>query len=156
MNIYEIADSLKEKFLINELQIDNNSLSITIDSIPVNIEEIENSFLILIGMIGDPPLENREAFANLLLDSNFAMAYSQSCLLARNPESDSYVLIDRFSIEHIDFAGFSERLEKFADSLELYNKLLENYKPAAHQAEVQSAEQKEHIIEAMQNGFLRA
>ena len=117
MNIHEIVEKLKEKFSLEELNVNNNSCSIIIDTLPVEIEEIENSIIILVGLIGDPPIEKKEDFANLLLESNLALVYSKNHIIARNAESGSYVLLERISIEQSSFPEFLEHLEKFADTL---------------------------------------
>ncbi len=107
-------------------------------------------------MIGDPPIEKKEAFANLLLESNFELLYLKNLTIARNAELGSYVLLERLSIEQSSFPDFLEHLEKFADTLENYHNILENFSSVAQQAATLSKEQEEDMMSAIRNGFLRA
>ena len=154
MNIHEIAKALIDKFGIDGLECIDKKITVTIDDTAVLIEETDDGVYLLLGFVGDPPSERGDVLANIFLETNFALMRTKSATLTRNPETGAYVLIERLETTY-DFESFCKYLEKFADTLDTWHTMLENFCSAAAEAPV-TVEQEVELKNALQQGFLLA
>jgi hypothetical protein len=83
-----------------------------------------------IAEIGEPPIEGKADFADLLLAANF----SADTTFAKMHESNTYVLIQRLSLAGLDGAAFDKALEALVNQAESWRNLLTEFRPAAEAA----------------------
>ena len=157
INIHDIATAMSEKFNIDGLNVKDNQLEIEIDGYACLIEETDAEVFIFSGIFGDAPTEGGETFANILLEGNIALMNTKNAALARNPQTKAYVLMERALASEIsDFETFCERLGNFANTLEMWHNMLQEFRPAAEQSAKASLKKETLTADALCNGFLRA
>ncbi len=156
MNINELASALVEKFGIEGLESKDGLIELEIDGAPVMIEETDGDVFMFNGLVGDGPTEGGDIFARILLEGNVVLIHSKAAVLARNPESGAYVLVERVPVGLAsDFENFCTCLGNFVNTLESWRTMLENFNPAAEEAATVSSEDEAETVDALRKGFLR-
>lgn len=156
MNIREIAANMVEKYNVDGLESKDGKIELEIDGAAVMIEETDGDAFIFNGIIGDAPADGAEAFAKILLESNLVMMHSRAVALARNSDTQAYVLVERVKVaDAFDFERFCQCLAKFVDTLETWRATLQDFSPAAAAAAAISAKNEADTLDAVRFGFLR-
>ncbi len=156
MNIREIAANIAETYGVDGLESKDGKIELEIDGAAVMIEETDGDVFIFNGIIGDAPSDGAETFARILLESNLVMMNSRAVALARNADTQAYVLIERVTFAHAsDFKSFCQCLAKFVDTLETWRKTLTDFSPAAAAAAAISARKEADTQDALHFGALR-
>ena len=73
MTFNELMDGLAAKYSIDGLAADGGILSLQIDGMSVTIVEGGDDAFVVTGFVCDPPAENGELFANMLLDATIGL-----------------------------------------------------------------------------------
>ena len=154
MELKEIAEGLAAKFANGELAVADGEVAVEIDGMPILIAEGRGDAIVLTGLVGDPPAEGGEAFANLMLEATMGLMDSKSAALARNPETGSYALVQRVQKGCMTLESFCGALEEFVDALESWREMLESFRPAAASAAAKDKEAPNSADMAL-NGFLQ-
>ena len=154
MDLREIVEGLKARFNVEGLAVENGETALEIDGMPILIAEDRDVAIVMTGFVGDPPAEGGEAFTNLMLEATMGFMDTQSVALARNPESGSYVLLERLAQDGLTQDAFDEALTGFANILESWRKMLEDFRPAATAAKAAAGAQPSTQELAM-NGFMQ-
>lgn len=129
MTFNELIDGLAARFSIDGLAADGGILSLQIDGLSVTIAEGGGDVFVVTGFVCDPPAENGELFANMLLDATIGLMDVRSAALARNPDSRAYVLVERIPA-NLDLDAFCAALETFVNSLEDCRRIAADFRPA--------------------------
>lgn len=117
------------KYINIELTPVDGHLLISIDDSDVEIIEIkEHQMCVISGELGLPPSGESENLAFAMLDANFAFMESGGATISRNSESGKYYLYDKFSIESMDGSSFISAIEAFCDVLDVWKKIVANYR----------------------------
>ncbi|MBQ7649835.1 MAG: type III secretion system chaperone [Victivallales bacterium] len=154
MTLNELIAGIASRFSVEGLAADGGMVSIKVDDMHVTIAEGGDAFVVT-GLVCEQPAEHGETFANMLLDATTVFMDTRSVALARNPESEAYVLVERISTG-LDLDGFCDALRKFIDTLEDCVKAAANFGPAMESAD-KSLEKDEPPMQfgALLNGFIR-
>ena len=132
MTFNELIDGIASRFSVEGLAADGGTVSIKVDDMHVTIAEGGDAFVVT-GLVCEQPSEHGETFANMLLDATTVFMDTRSVALARNPESEAYVLVERIPMS-LDLDGFCDALRKFIDTLEDCVKAAANFGPAMESA----------------------
>lgn len=129
MTFNELMDGLAAKYSIDGLAADGGILSLQIDGMSATIVEGGDDAFVVTGVVCEPPAENGELFANMLLDATIGLMDARSAALARNPASRAYVLVERISA-NLDLDAFCAALETFVNTLEDSRRIAVDFRPA--------------------------
>jgi len=132
MTFNELIDGIAGKFSIEGLAANDGTISIDVDGMHITIAEGGEAFVVT-GLVCEQPAEHGEQFANMLLDATTVFMDTRSLALARNPESEAYVLVERISTS-LELDGFCDALKRFVDTLEDCVKAAANFRPAMESA----------------------
>lgn len=131
MELNEIAKGLADRFGLGELAVEDGEAALEIDGMPVLLSEGEGAAIVMTGLVGEPPAEGGEAFANLLLEGTMSLMDERAAALARNPETGAYALVARVPREDLTIDAFCEELSGFVNRLESWRAILDGFRPAA-------------------------
>ena len=135
MEFTELISDFAKRHAVEGLDAMDGEAGLDIDGIPITLVA-DGTFLIVIAEIGEPPVEGRADFADVLLEANLeSIDY-----FAKTRESGKYVLVRRIALAALDSDSFDATLEAIANSAETWRELLEDFRPAASQAAAEAAE----------------
>ncbi len=151
MDFTELVKAFAERHAIAELGVEDGSAALEIDGMAIILTENGNG-VTAFAEVGAPPPEKPEAFAHLLLEANLEAG---GYVFAKHPEGGAYVLIGRLVDSSGDIDAFETALGHFTDRLELWRRLLADFRPAAQEAVAASAATQDEVVNALRSGFLR-
>ena len=155
MGLKEIVDGFADKFGIEGLSVENDEVALEIDEMPILFATGKDSAIVITGLVGDPPAEGGEAFANILLEGTMTLMDEKSSALARNSETGAYTLVQRVAQDGLTVEAFCERLTGFVNTLETWRRFLEDFRPAAVAAANESASSFADGKELVMGGFMQ-
>ena len=154
MNLKEVADGLAAKFGIADVAVVNDEVALEIDEMPIALFDSKGVAIVIRGLVGEPPAEGREVFANMMLEGTIELMDVKSAALARNPETGAFVLVERVAQDGLTFDAFCEKLTDFVNTLETWRSLLLDFRPAAAAA-VALADQQPAETDLALGGFMQ-
>ena len=154
MDFTELAKAFAERHAIADLSVEDGVTALEIDGMAISLAESGDGVVASAG-IGTPPSEKPETFAHLLLEANMEAVVAGGHVFARNPESGAYILTCRLVERCGDLDAFDAALASFVSKLELWRRLLADFRPAAHEAATASAAAEGETMNALRSGFLR-
>ena len=146
MDFKELISDFSTRHGLEGLAVEDNTASIDVDGITITFVT-DGDVLSAVAEIGEPPVEGKANFADLLLAANF----SANTIFAKMQESNTYVLIQRLPLAGLDGAAFDKALEALVNQAETWRNLLTEFRPAAEAA---AAAESENSSISM-TGFLR-
>ena len=146
MDFKELISDFSTRHGLEDLAVEDNTASIDVDDITITFVT-DGDVLSAVAEIGEPPVEGKANFADLLLAANF----SANTIFAKMQESNTYVLIQRLPLAGLDGAAFDKALEALVNQAETWQNLLAEFRPAAEAAA--AAESENSSINM--TGFLR-
>lgn len=146
MDFHELISDFAERHGIANLAAEDNAAALDIDGIVVTLVAA-GDVLSVSADIGEPPVEGRADFAELLLEANLQ---SEACF-AKEPENGAYILVRRLSLPSLDAESFDAALEALVNLAETWRKLLSDFRPVAKAA----AERTEESPQFGANGFVQ-
>lgn len=155
MDIKELADGLAAKFGIGDIVVENGEVALDIDGMLVLLSGDNGSAIVITGLVGDPPADGGEAFANVLLEGTMDLMHTKSVALARNSDTGAYALVQRVEQDGLTLDAFSEALDDFVNNLETWRTLLENFRPAATAAKAAYADELANDKGLAMGGFMQ-
>lgn len=154
MDWKELAGAFAAKHNVEGLTVGDGVAALEIDGMAIALAGNEEG-VIASAEIGAPPPEKPEVFAHLLLEANMEAAAGGGHVFAKNPGDGAYVLIGRLVDSSGDIDAFETALGHFTDRLELWRRLLADFRPAAQEAVAASAAAQDEVVNALRSGFLR-
>ena len=140
-----IADFAKRHGIAN-LAAEDNAAALDIDGIVVTLVLVGDALLVS-AEIGEPPIEGRADFAELMLEANL----QSEAFFAKESESGAYILVRRLSLLSLDAESFDAALESLVNLAETWRRLLADFRPVAKAA----AERTEELPQFGANGFVQ-
>ncbi len=129
MDFTELIASFAERHGIADLTADGNAAALDIDGIVVTLVAAGDEVSIFAD-IGEPPVEGRADFADLLLEASL----QSDAFFAKAPENGTYVVVRRLALPTLDPDAFDAALEALVNQAETWRRLLADFRPAAEAA----------------------
>lgn len=130
MDFKEVITDFATRHNVSGLEAEDGTAALDIDGIVVLLLAVDGG-MILSAEIGEPPVEGKSAFADMLLEANLESA----AFFAKNHETGKYVVARRLVFAMLSAESFDTALEGFVNMAETWKKLLEDFRPvAAHAA----------------------
>ena len=129
MDFEELVSDFASRHGVDGLSIKDGAAAVDVDGIPVGISEAGGD-IVATAVVGEPPVEGRAAFAEMLLEANIG----SSAFFAKLPDGGRYVVSRRFSAATTDGATFDAELEGLVNTAEAWRRILEDFRPAAEAA----------------------
>ena len=130
MDFKELISDFSTRLGLEDLAVEDNTASIDVDGITITFVT-DGDVLSAVAEIGEPPVEGKANFADLLLAANF----NADTIFAKMQESNTSVLIQRLPLAGLDGAAFDTALEALVNQAETWRNLLAEFRPAAEAAE---------------------
>ena len=134
MEFEQLADAFAKRYGIADLVPEDNGMSLDIDGIVVAAVAIGDE-VVLSAEIGEPPVEGRAEFADVMLEASMESA----AFFAKSAQTGKYTLLRRLNLLALDDAAFDTAIESIVNTAEVWRKMLEDFRPAATSA-AESAE----------------
>jgi len=159
MEYQELLDSFAKK-LGGEVEIKpdaSGAVMLDVDGMPLSIMGMEELGLVaLIGVIGEPPPEDRmERLYAALLEANHNFAGTAGATLSINPETRNISLCKTMPLALADADGFFNDVERFVNTLENWRKLVSDYRGAEIESKTASAPQADEALPLGGSGFMQ-
>ncbi|MBO7092706.1 MAG: type III secretion system chaperone [Victivallales bacterium] len=147
MEFKELISDFSTRHGVEGLAAEDDSVTFNVDDIAVFIAADDGEVAIT-SEIGEPPVEGRADFADLLLTTNFN---DSTAVFGKSQDSGMYVLTRRLPLASIDGGAFDTALEELVNQAENWRTLLATFRPAAEAA----AAAKDEVPAIGMTGFLR-
>ena len=129
-----------EKLGIEGLVREDGVCAVEIDGMVVSIVHIEQAdAIVLHGTVGDAPPEVEGRFAELLLRANHLFDGTEGATFSQDAVTKRYALQRLLPLAILDADSLATELERFANALERWKKLLEDFRPGAGDGETAAA-----------------
>ncbi len=135
MDFPELISDFAERHGIANLTAEDGAAALDVDGIVVTLVAAGDA-LSVSADIGEPPLEGRAEFAELMLEANL----QSEALFAKEPEAGTYILVRRLSLPALDAGSFDAALEALVNLAETWHRLLADYRPVAKAAAERAGE----------------
>ena len=129
MEFSEIVANFAKRHGVEGLAAKDGAAALDIDGIVITLVETANG-LVASAEIGEPPVEGRADFAEVLLEANL----ESEAFFAKTRETGIYFLVRRLPLAGLDSDAFDAALEALVNSAETWRRLLADFRPAAAQA----------------------
>ena len=146
MDFRQLIADFAERHSIANLAAEDNTAALDIDGIVITLVAA-GDVLSVSAEIGEPPVDGRAEFAELLLEANL----QSEAFFAKEPESGAYVLVRRLQLPALDAESFDTALEELVNLSETWRRLLADFRPVAKAA----AERTEELPQFGTNGFVQ-
>jgi hypothetical protein len=146
MDFQQLISNFADRHSIANLAVEDDTVALDIDGIVVTIIATGDA-LSVSAEIGEPPIEGKADFADLLLEANL----QAEAFFAKSPENGVYILVRRLSLQTLDPESFDVALESFTNLAETWRRLLADFRPVAKAA----AEKVEESSGFGTNGFMQ-
>ena len=135
MDFSQLISDFAERHGIANLAAEDNAAALDIDGIVVTLVAAGDA-LSVSADIGEPPVEGRADFADLMLEANL----QSDAFFAKESESGSYILVRRLALPVLEADAFDAALEALVNLAETWRRLLADFRPVAKAAAEQTAE----------------
>ena len=135
MDFAKLVSDFAERHGIANLAAEDNAAALDIDGIVVTLVAAGDA-LSVSADIGEPPVEGRADFAELLLEANL----QSEAFFSKEHKSGAYILVRRLSLPALDAESFDAALESLVNLAETWRRLLADFRPVAKAAQEASAE----------------
>ena len=129
MNFQELSADFAKRHGIADLAVEDNAAALDIDGIVVTLVAAGDA-LSVSADIGEPQVDGRADFAELLLEANL----QSDAFFAKEPENGAYILVRRLSLPTLDAESFDAALEALVNLAETWRRLLADFRPVAKAA----------------------
>jgi len=146
MDFHELISDFAERHGIANLAAEDNAAALDVDGIVVTLVAADDT-LSVSADIGEPPVDGRADFAELLLEANL----QSGAFFAKEPEKGAYILVRRLSLATLDAESFDAALEALVNLAETWRRLLADFRPVAKAA----AEKAEAAPQFGTSGFVQ-
>ncbi len=152
MEINDILKSFSEKIGMEIVPSDDGVYMFDVDGIIVTfhvLQEIDT--IILTGDIGEPPPERLENLYKTMLEAQYLFKSTFGATISLNSENNHFYLCKALPQKILDGDSLYAETEQFVNTLELWVKLVANYRDVVPKTEVTD----EATPELGSNGFIR-
>ena len=135
MEFQELVANFAERHGVANLVAADNAVAIDIDGIALTLVAAGDT-LSLSAEIGEPPVDGRADFAELLLEASL----QSDAFFAKEPEGGVYLLVRRLALPALDNETFDAALEALVNQAETWRRLLADFRPVAKAASERTEE----------------
>ena len=146
MDFVKLISDFAERHGIANLAAEDNAAALDVDGIVVTLVAA-GDVLSVSAEIGEPPVDGRADFVELLLEANL----QSDAFFAKEPENGAYILVRRLSLPMLDAESFDAALEALVNLAETWRRLLADFRPVAKAA----AERVEEVPHFGASGFVQ-
>jgi len=146
MDFQELVANFAERHGVANLVAADNAVALDIDGIALTLVAAGDT-LSLSAEIGEPPVDGRADFAELLLEASL----QSDAFFAKEPEGGVYLLVRRLALPALDNETFDAALEALVNQAETWRRLLADFRPVAKAA----SERAEEFPQFGANGFVQ-
>jgi hypothetical protein len=129
MEFKELIADFAARHNVENLVAEDDAVALDIDNIIVTIAA-NNDAIAFSAEIGEPPVEGRADFADILLEASL----ESEVFFAKNREGGKYVAVRRLALATLDAKGFDAALESLLNIVETWRRMLADFRPAAKAA----------------------
>lgn len=140
MESSEIIKQFSEKIGITIEPSDDGVYMFEVDETIVTFHVIpEMDMIILTGDIGEPPPEKLENLYKAMLEAQYLFKATFGATISLNEENNRFTLCKALPCKLLDGDSFFNEAEQFINTLEVWVKLVKNYRDSASKEEDESA-----------------
>jgi len=153
MEINDIIKSFSEKIGMEIVPSDDGVYMFEVDEMIITFHVLpELDEIVLTGDIGEPPPERLENLYKTILEAQYLFNGTAGATISLNSENNHFSLCKALPCKILDGDSFFSEAEQFVNTLEVWAKMVENYRDIAPNAE----DIKAAMPEIGSNGFIRA
>jgi hypothetical protein len=153
MESFELIKKFGEKIGVNLTPDEDNVYTFEVDEMIVTFHVLpELEEIVLSGDIGEPPPEHLENLYKTMLESQYLFNGTAGATISLNSENNRFSLCKALPCRILDVDLFYAETENFINTLEVWIKLVKDYRDVAPKAE----DVKTVMPEIGSNGFIRA
>lgn len=136
MESLEIIKKFGKKIGIDIAPSDEGVYMFEVDQMLVAFHVIpELDTIVLTGDIGEPPPEKLENLYKTMLQAQYLFQNTYGATISLNPETNRFMLCKALSCKILDDDSFFGETEQFINTLDVWVKLVKNFRDAASLAE---------------------
>ena len=136
MESLEIIKKFGKKIGIDIAPSDEGVYMFEVDQMLVTFHVMpELDTIVLTGDIGEPPPEKLENLYKTMLQAQYLFQNTYGATISLNPETNRFVLCKALSCKILDDDSFFGETEQFINTLDVWVKLVKNFRDAASLAE---------------------
>ena len=152
MESFEIIKQFSEKIGLAIEPSEDGVYMFEVDETIVKFHVIpEMDMIVLIGDIGEPPPEKLENLYKAMLEAQYLFKATFGATISLNAENNRFTLCKALPCKILDGDSFYSEAEQFVNTLDVWVKLVKNYRDTASEAEEKSAT----ILPFGSDGFIR-
>ena len=157
MDFAELIDKFGAQLGVEGLKLDGDGICrIDVDGMVIAFREIpEGNEVITWAEVGEPPPEGRERLYQVLLESMFMGQGTAGCLFSYERDSGKLFLHRTDSLVLLDDRRFVQNLESFVNLLDMWRRLIADFRPGAEDAGVSPQEESGLSNVFAPDGFLQ-
>ena len=153
MESFELIKKFGEKIGVNLPPDEDNVYTFEVDEMIVTFNVLpELDEIVLSGDIGEPPPEHLENLYKTMLESQYLFNGTAGATISLNSETNRFSLCKALPCKILDGDLLYAETENFINTLEVWIKLVKDYRDVAPKTE----DVKATIQEIGSNGFIRA
>ena len=153
MESFELIKKFGEKIGVNLTPDEDNVYTFEVDEMIVTFHVLpELEEIVLSGDIGEPPPEHLENLYKTMLESQYLFNGTAGATISLNSENNRFSLCKALPCRILDVDLFYAETENFINTLEVWIKLVKDYRDVVPKAE----DVKTVMPEIGSNGFIRA
>ena len=132
MQLTELVAALGERIGLRLGLDEAGACTLAVDGMSVVIQDVSEADSVgFWGRIGSPPPEGGERLYELMLEANHLFTATAGATISRDPESKDFFLCRVLDLRVLDAESFILALEKFVNTLESWQRLVVDYRPAS-------------------------
>ena len=126
MEFIELIADFAKRHNLDDFAAEDGAAAFDIDGIVVTVVAAGDS-LSIAADIGEPPVEGRANFADLLLAANL----QGDAFFAKATDAAVYVIVRRLSLPSLGSEAFDSALESLVNQAEAWRRILADFRPVA-------------------------
>ena len=139
-----------------EIALNDGGCTLDIDGMSVTIQEIDElSTISTVAEIGEAPPQGLEKLFEAMLAANHLFAGTGGSTISFDIEKRRFYICRIDRSELMDFDAFRSMLEKFVNVLDVWRRLLADYRPEEDVDIVRSAESRMEVLAFTLEDFIR-
>ena len=159
MELAELVGEFGERIGLDLKPDENGTCALAVDGMNITIQDVSEAYAVgLWGRIGAPPPEGLRQLYEMMLDANHLFRATSGATISRDPESGDFYLCRLLDLRVLDSESFFSALEKFVNTLEVWQKVIADYRPVADEIGKKDADRAAASglqLPAMGSGFIQ-
>lgn len=137
MEFKELIEGFSKKIGVTLHVDEDGTCALAIDDMEVTVQLVDDArSLVFFGRIGAPPPQGLESLLMAMLDANHLFKGTGGGTISHDAETGDFYLCRAVPLDQLDLDAFIAQFEKFVNVLELWQRLLADYRPQEGGADV--------------------